>query len=126
MTYEGRRGIILVFLFCAIPATAEAQATGDLKGMIQDPTGAGVPNARLKLQNRTNSAELAAAADDTGQFEFTGVAPGRYILKVKAQGFEDAEAPVSVRADSSRPIHVRLEIDAEAIQVEVTAQLASA
>src|SRR2546425_9570147 len=104
MTGAGFYFTFTILLFCLIPATTEAQATGDLKGMIQDPTGAGVPNARLKLQNRTNSAELAAAADDTGQFEFTGVAPGRYILKVKAQGFEDAEAPVSVRADSSRPI----------------------
>ena len=30
-----------ILLFCLIPATAEAQATGALKGMIQDPVGEG-------------------------------------------------------------------------------------
>src|SRR2546426_703690 len=102
-----------LLLSCLIPPAAEAQATGDLKGMIQDPTGSAVPNARLKLQNRTNSGEAAATADETGQFQFTGLPVGQYILKVKAHGFEDAEVPVSVRAASARAIQVRLEVAEE-------------
>jgi hypothetical protein len=116
----------LALLFCLIRATAEAQALGELKGMVQDPTGSGVPNARLKLQNRSTSEESAAAADGTGLFEFTGLPVGHYILKVKAQGFEEAEVPVSVHADPGRPIQVRLEVAEDATQVDVTARLHSA
>jgi Carboxypeptidase regulatory-like domain len=115
-----------LLLFYLTSATAEAQATGELKGMVQDPSGAGVPAARLKLQYRTTGEEFKATSDDAGQFEFTQLPVGRYFLSVKARGFEDSDLPVSVRATPAAPIQVRLEVAEEATRVDVTAQLPSA
>jgi hypothetical protein len=73
-----------------------AQGGLTLKGVVQDQTGSLVPSAKLILTNTETAEEISAQADESGGFAFHNLKPGKYSLKITAEGFEDATQPVIV------------------------------
>src|SRR5580658_5201894 len=63
---------------------ADAQ-TASLHGTVTDPSGALVPGALVQL--RGPGPEVRATSDDKGQYSFATLAPGKYTVRVIAQGF---------------------------------------
>lgn len=77
----------------------EAQArapvgTGDVNGVIQDPAGAAVPNARINLTKTGSSVRRTAISDDDGNFHIARLPEGLYDVAVDpVPGFGKAEYP---------------------------------
>src|SRR3954469_10907392 len=82
-------GLLGLSLVCS----AFAQETwGAIRGAVTDPTGAGVPNARVELSGSSLPRTLSAITDTVGAYQFLQVPAGTgYTLSTTAQGFRTAK-----------------------------------
>lgn len=95
-THADRRPVSLlvrvatfVTIACAsLPlAAAMAQAPTTIAGTLRDPSGRVLPDASVRLTQERGAAKYEAQSDAAGQFQFTGVEPGTYVLSARSPGF---------------------------------------
>lgn len=89
MSFGPLRPMIFIFslLFTLVCGSLRAQTpTGNLHGQVTDPSGASVPNASVLLTTPTGDAVQTNTNKD-GIYDFKGLVPGTYSLKVVAAGF---------------------------------------
>jgi uncharacterized protein YfaS (alpha-2-macroglobulin family) len=95
----------------------------EITGIVTDATGAVIPGASTTLRRVHEGEARATHSDETGQFIFAGVPPGRYQLKVTAQGFMSTSCEISVEPRDRAILSVALKIGAvtQAVTVEADA-----
>lgn len=135
---EPRKNVIRLVLCWALLSLASSTGsyaqinTGGIVGRVTDPSGAVVVGAKVTLENMQTGAKVESAANETGDYGFRGLVPGRYKLTVVAPGFatfEKTEIPVKVAETSSHDVRLTLGATATAITVTsstVALQTASA
>lgn len=62
-------------------------ATGTVFGILTDPTGAVIAEAKLTLTNEATGESTEATTNDDGAYKFILLAPGSYTLTAVASGF---------------------------------------
>lgn len=73
-------------------ATSYAQIiTGSISGVVTDPSGAVVMEAKVTLTAAPDGRQLEASTNEGGAFIFTGLEPGEYKLSVAKSGFKTME-----------------------------------
>jgi hypothetical protein len=77
----------LLLLFAAIGVRAQV-TSGSLSGIVQDASGAVVPDAAIVLKNESTNSSRSTTSNSTGVFTFIAVPPGRYSVTVTHAGFE--------------------------------------
>ena len=117
--------LVCFALLCAVGA--RAQETGDIVGTVTDSTGAVVPNATVTLTNTlTNVTQTAQTAGD-GNYLFTLLQVGTYVVKVQASGFKTAtNPPIALSSGDRARVDVKLEVGEQTTTVEVQAAVAPA
>ncbi len=76
------------------PSAPAQTPSAVVNGTVVDPTGAAVPDARVRVVNQeTNVAAERNTAQD-GAFNIVNLLPGNYILTVEKTGFKTAALPV--------------------------------
>src|SRR5687768_9621996 len=85
-------GRLVLALAACLLATAGLMAqsqitTGTIQGEILDPSGAGVPNAKVDLQNVATGVNRSTVTDSEGRFSAPLLQPGDYQITVSAPGF---------------------------------------
>lgn len=93
-----------------------------VRGTVHDASGAALPKAKLKLKlsNGTDEEGVKTTAE-SGVFAFEHVAPGDYVLKTEAKGFETTATKIKVRSKPVENVAVILEVAGEAASVTVSA-----
>jgi len=103
----------------AASQTQASTATGTLRGQVTDPSGAAVTSATVLVSTAAGAATATTNRD--GLFEVTGLAPGKYSVKVIAPGFTTFEKPdVEITAGQAQKLNVSLTIEVQEEKVEVT------
>ena len=90
-----------------------------IEGVVKDPSGAAVPAASVTLKSADTAPSQNALTDPQGHFTFSNVAPGKYALTVRHEGFEDAAQEVEV-AGAALELAFSLKIAVQETQLEVT------
>jgi hypothetical protein len=113
--------IAALLLAVAVGNAGQAQtATGTLRGQVTDPSGAAVTSATVLVTTPSGAATTATTNRD-GVFEVTGLAPGKYGVKVIAPGFTTYENPgVDIAAGQAQKLNVSMSIEVQEEKVEVT------
>jgi Predicted outer membrane protein len=83
--------------------------TSIITGQVTDPNDALVPGATVTLQNTSTKQVQTTTTTDEGAFEFSELAPGKYSIKVKLQGF-GKHKPVEIRINNNQAITVKLSL----------------
>jgi len=120
----------LVSLTCllalsAAPAFAQL-SSASLNGVVRDTTGAVIAKAGVVLSNVDTSVERTTTTNDTGNYVFTDVTPGRYKLKVTAASFSTkqvSEFVLAVNQTATIDISLAAGASTEVVTVEASAQL---
>src|SRR5438132_2646937 len=99
-----------------------AQEPGTVQGTVQDPHRAPVAQASVKLMAQPTGTALKTVTDEAGNFVFTEVAPGEYLLQVKMQGFEKAQLQLKVGTSPTPAQRVRLKVATVTEEITVSAQ----
>ncbi len=98
----------------------ESTVKGNLAGVVTDPSGALVPDAKVILSGPTGNAD--AATDGSGRFIFSTLTPGMYSVKIEKSGFKGAEIKsVEVLTGKTAQLTVKLETGVTTTTIEVTA-----
>lgn len=96
------------------------QTNGNLRGRVVDAAGAVIVGANVTVIVAASGVERSAQTNQAGEFSFTNLAPGKYVIRVSAPGFaayENAEIEVFARRDAT--VDVALNIAQAEAQVNV-------
>lgn len=122
MRKENQRAAVAAVAWLGAAAAAWGLAGGSLSGIIQDPTGAVLPGAKLTLVNSALQARYRATSDSRGFYSFPALPVGRYDLTIQAPGFEtQKKTGVAVDADAAVTLNVTLELGEQTQAVTVSA-----
>ncbi|MEP7213284.1 MAG: TonB-dependent receptor [Acidobacteriota bacterium] len=116
------RTILFSGLFAMLfSASVFAQQNGSIVGQVQDTLGAVVTGASVTVVDAAGK-EKIATSNQRGEFTVSGLAPGRYIVRVKATNFALYEnTEVDVAAGQRQELTVPLTVEAVAENVDVSA-----
>src|SRR5689334_7370582 len=99
------------------------QAFSSIRGIITDPSGATVPNAKVTLTNSATGAERTTEAGATGEYDFAQVPPGPYFLTVEVSGFKKYEANnLHLEVNNPATLNIRLEVGRMSETVAVSSE----
>ncbi len=109
-------------VFCGQPLLAQG-IFATLTGVVSDPTGAVVPNAKVVLTDAGSGSARDTQTDSSGYYSFASVPVGTYNLSVAAGGFKDyAAANITLGGGEKRNVNVALNVGAADQTVSVDAQ----
>jgi carboxypeptidase family protein len=92
---------LLSALLLAIPAKSFAQGYfGTVSGVVTDPSGAMIANAKVTLVDQEKSFTFEGKSDAAGRYIFRAVPPGVYRVLAEAPGFSQQEK-TNIRVDVS-------------------------
>jgi hypothetical protein len=119
------RGLVpIVVLFCALLVflgSAFAQeTTGGLQGVVKDPSGAVVPNAKVTVTAPDLVGSKEIITDAAGYYRFTNLPPGSYTITVTAAGFSTNKHEFVLEVGHLPTIDISLEVGSSSTVVEVT------
>jgi hypothetical protein len=105
-----------------VSSLAHAQAgTAALSGTVKDGQGAVVPGATLTVTLPATGAVRTGTSNQEGAFNFPGLPPGTYSLRVELTGFRPViHEKVELRVDSTTQLDVVLAVGALTDTVTVT------
>lgn len=105
-----------------LPGILLAQApTGAISGQVTDPSGAGIPGAKVTAVSSGGKTKAGVVHPD-GSYEIHALPPGTYAIKATAQGFVPFEQSVHVTAGEAGKLNIPLKISQEVQQVQVTGE----
>lgn len=111
---------IAVVLLLAVSALAQSDNSA-ISGIVKDPSGGGIPNAKVVITNEGTGFERQVTTNESGFFTATNLAPGFYAVKVEAAGFK-AFTRSRNRLEAALPLAVNVELTvgqvSESINVE--------
>lgn len=82
------RKLFILGCFMVLSLAMMAQATPGISGSVKDDAGKALPGATISLLRSTDSALVKiAVSDQSGQYLFTGIKTGKYLLSVTSVGF---------------------------------------
>src|SRR5260221_3766888 len=84
--------ILLFTTLCA------ASPTGGISGLLQDPSGAPVPNVQITVSRTETGARRTTKSGPTRYFEFPQIEPATWSLSAQAAGVKRGETPQVVVA----------------------------
>ncbi len=99
-----------------------AQFSGSIEGTVSDTTGASIPHAKVVLTETATGVKNTATTNGTGFYKFPNLGPGSYSVMVAAKGFsEETVSSVTLVAEQTRGVSIKLKAGAEATSVTVNA-----
>ncbi|NLV30106.1 MAG: TonB-dependent receptor [Acidobacteria bacterium] len=120
--YRNKRIIFSILIALALPA---ALAAGTLTGIVTDPDGKAVPDARVSLL-RSLVVVGERQTDAEGAYRFEDLDDGRYRLTAEAPGLAAAPVEAAVAGDATETRNLRLRLSAMTTQVVVSSSLGGA
>lgn len=85
---------LAIFIFCFfLPWSVQSQELASLRGVVRSPHGDPVAGATVHLQSKEATRAQAVFTDSQGNYSFTGLRGGVYVLRAAMDGYSDAEVP---------------------------------
>lgn len=109
---------IFVLLSAAAPAWA---ALGSITGTLQDPQGAPVPGAAVRLAESAGEFRAETVSNAQGRYTFANLEPGGYVVTASLQGFKNTTVTVTVNTAQPIVADLRLELGSMSESIEVKA-----
>lgn len=97
-------------------------ATGQITGVVSDPTGAVIPNASVTITNQSTNQTQTATTSDDGVYRFVLLQPAVYTVKVLSTGFAEQTQDVQVQVGRTLDANFTLGAAGTSATVEVTTE----
>lgn len=119
-------GFVAAFVLGSSTLVWAQVTTATLYGIVQDPGDAVVPGAKVTLTHQGTSAVRETSTGDTGEFVFTALPVGVYMLKIEKPGFK-SYVNTGIELDAAQNVRQTHTLQvgevAETVTVEGTAPL---
>jgi hypothetical protein len=112
--------LLLVVLMAAVSGDAQTSTTGDIAGVVSDPSAAVVTGVPMTLKNVDTGSSTSTTTNAQGSYNFSLLPPGNYLVVVNAVGFQKVTKPVTVTLGTSTTVNLQLSLSSQNETVEVT------
>jgi Carboxypeptidase regulatory-like domain len=112
--------LLMVLSIGATQLVAQTQSTGDIAGVVTDPSGAVVPDAKILLKDNTKGNTQDAVTDRNGSYRFYLLPPGSYSITVTVQNFQSQTRTADVAVGQIANLNFQLSVGASSSTVTVT------
>jgi len=116
--------VIMLFLIFLVGGASQLAAqsitSGDIVGLVTDPSGAVLPDASVILKNQENGSMQAQSTNARGVYRFSLLAPGRYTVSVAVTGFQQAKVTAVVTIGQATTVNLPLALSEATSTIEVT------
>jgi hypothetical protein len=111
-----------VCLLSILSSSLNAQVDqGAITGIVSDPSGAVVPNAKVTLRNIDIGLTLETVTSNSGQYTFSPVRIGNYTVTASAQGFSSTtQQNLKVNVQQRLEVNIQLQLGSATETVTVT------
>ncbi|MBI3650304.1 MAG: carboxypeptidase regulatory-like domain-containing protein [Acidobacteria bacterium] len=116
--------ILALVLNTALPALAQ-NPTGSIRGVVTDPQGAVVTNAKITVKNKATGEVRNADTGGDGLYTVANLLPGEYEISITAEGFATTNLPVTVSVGTSTTGDVSLKVGGKGEVVDIVAGTAT-
>jgi len=113
--------LVLSFLLCTARVFGQTGNAGSIEGVVKDPSGAAVANAKVEITNPVSAVKRSTVSGADGSFRFTNLPFNPYHLTVMADGFDPFTQDVEVRSTVPASAQITLKIGTAATSVTVEA-----
>jgi hypothetical protein len=114
---------LLLLLLLSVGCLLAQTPTGTIQGVITDPTGAVVPEAKVVLTHVDTNTPSTVTTDQTGRYILPLARPGKYTITVTKAGFRTFRQE-NVNLDVSANLSVNLTLEVGAMSQEVSVDAA--
>ena len=95
---------------------------GGIAGAVQDPTGAGVPNAKILLTDAETGYKRSMDSTSAGDYSFQDLQVGTYTIQVEGAGFQSTRIEkIAVRPGQVYSLDIKLGLASSSTEVDVSA-----
>lgn len=114
--------LVLVFALTTLnlQLTAQSLISGDVVGVVTDPSGAIIPGAAVTLKSLGTGTAQSAQSNASGEYRFSLLKPGRYSVTASQQGFENSTRAVDVTVGQITTANLALAVGQATQTVEVS------
>ncbi|MGH9430928.1 MAG: carboxypeptidase regulatory-like domain-containing protein [Terriglobia bacterium] len=113
--------LLTAVLLVSLGAWAQTRTSGAIAGVVQDPSGAVVPNATVTATEITTGTVRGSKTTSSGNYDLADLDPGNYRVKVDATGFQTSIlGPFRVPVSVTITINVSLKVGEATQTVTVT------
>src|SRR5229473_2291183 len=118
--------LLLAILFIGSSVVAIGQSTAALSGTVTDPSGAGIPNAKVVAANQATGVASVTQTDAVGSYLFPALPIGVYRIEVRCSGFQTASL-ANLKLDVATAVtqNVQLKLGVATETLEITADAAT-
>ncbi len=112
-------------LALGLAAYAQIEA-GSISGIVQDPSGAVIPEATVIATNQATNIPATMHTGSVGLYRVDGLIPGFYSVKVEARGFKTVvhrDIQVTVGSITREDLTLEIGQERQTVTVEATAPL---
>ena len=111
----------LCFSYCTLTVFAQ-QSQATLRGQVTDPLG-GIVVGVLVTAVDASGVEKTATTNEAGEYVFAALPPGRYTIRVNAEGFSPYEnANLEITAGRTDPFDIILTVGSAVAEVTIEAE----
>jgi hypothetical protein len=103
-----RRWFLLILLLFSV--SAYGQYSSNVQGVVSDSAGAAINGALVQLSNVDTGLTATATTSDSGNYRFSSLPPGSYMVTADAKGFRKAEARVTLSTSETKGINLALSV----------------
>ena len=112
--------LLLVALMAAVRVGAQTSTTGDIAGVVTDPTAAVVSGAPITLKNVDTGSSISTTSNGQGAYNFSLLQPGTYSVSANVAGFQKVLKTVTVTLGTSTTVNLQLFLSSQIQSVDVT------
>ena len=125
ITMRYLRALILVLGVTALlgltcrDVAAQTSTTGDLTGVVTDPTNAVIPNVKVQLRDLRQGGTRETKTNDAGVYRFSLLPAGSYEVNIQATGFQPVANTTTVNLGQVTTLDLKLSLGATTEKVVV-------
>src|SRR5258708_4553921 len=111
---------LTVLVASTLQVKAQSVTSGDIVGVVADPSGAVLPNVSVTLKSDAKGNTQVQSTNSHGTDRFSLLAPGSYTVSVAAPGFQEAMMSGVVTIGQATTLNIVLSLGGATSTVEVT------
>ena len=111
-----------LLLTLSVVCLGQSTVSGDITGIVTDPSGAVLPNVAVTLTNTGTGAVVTANTNDQGVYRFSLLQPGTYTVEAKASGFQGLKKTANVTVGETTTQNMQLAVGSGNQTIEVSAE----
>ena len=111
---------LLLFALISVLAVSQSITSGDISGVVTDPSGAVVPNAKVTVVSDATGETHTANSNGQGVYRFSFLKPGSYTVSATSAGLQAGSHKVQVGIGQVATANIGMTLTTASTTVDVT------